>query len=195
MALDIKKALDIRKRVKSKKPTFIRQDAHKKSKLKVCWRKPRGLHSKMRMKKRSYRRLPAIGFGSPRVTRDLNRMGLREIIVNNVADLLKIKESTKDLSGYCAVVASTVGTRKKVTIVKKALELGFAIDNVRNPENYEASVKQLVEGRQKASKAKTSSKEKKVDAADSKKSKKKDSKSIESKVAEKSNEDAAAKEE
>lgn len=184
MALDIKNALDIRKRIKSKKPTFIRQDAHKKAKLKVCWRKPRGLHSKMRMKKRSYRRLPAIGFGSPRMARDLNRIGLKEIVVNNVADLLHIKESKKDLSLYCIVVASSVGTRKKVSIIKKALELGFAIDNVRNPETYEAKVKQMLDTRQKAAKARKSEQDKKTKAVDDKKSKKKE-KSIDQTVADK----------
>ena len=48
---DIQRLLELRKRIKRKKPEFIRQDAHKKKSLESKWRKPKGLHSKMREKR------------------------------------------------------------------------------------------------------------------------------------------------
>ena len=38
--------LKLRKRIKKKKPRFVRQDSHKKPKLKKKWKKPKGLQSK-----------------------------------------------------------------------------------------------------------------------------------------------------
>lgn len=50
---------------------FIRQDAHKKAKLKNLWRKPKGLHNKMRLQKKGYRRLPKVGMGTPNTEKNL----------------------------------------------------------------------------------------------------------------------------
>ena len=42
--------LELRRAMKRKKPDFIRQDSHKKAGLGAKWRKPKGIHSKMRKK-------------------------------------------------------------------------------------------------------------------------------------------------
>ena len=46
--MELKEELELRKKIKSKKPDFIRQDFHKK-RLKKKWKRPRGLHSKVRL--------------------------------------------------------------------------------------------------------------------------------------------------
>ena len=45
---ETKKLLELRKKIKGKKPNFIRQDAHKHKRLARKWRKPKGIQSKMR---------------------------------------------------------------------------------------------------------------------------------------------------
>ena len=73
---DFKTLLNIRKKIKSKKPFFFRQDAHKNLKLGDKWRKPKGLHSKMRLGFKGYRKSVSIGYGSPKITKNLHKSGL-----------------------------------------------------------------------------------------------------------------------
>jgi len=42
------KLLKIRKQLKKRKPAFTRQDINRYPRLEVKWRKPKGLHAKMR---------------------------------------------------------------------------------------------------------------------------------------------------
>ena len=65
--------LEIRQKIKSRKPNYLRQDAHKLKKLAKKWRKHRGMHSKMRLKLRSYRKKPEIGYVSPKNVKHLNK--------------------------------------------------------------------------------------------------------------------------
>ena len=58
--------LQLRKRIKAKKPNFVRQDSHKQKEVKKKWRKPKGMQSKMRLKKKGYRKSVSIGYGSPK---------------------------------------------------------------------------------------------------------------------------------
>ena len=57
--MEKKDLLEFRKKIKAKKPNFIRQDAHKKGEIKKKWRRPKGLQSKMRLHKRGYRKSPS----------------------------------------------------------------------------------------------------------------------------------------
>ena len=57
--------LQVRKELKERKPEFIRQDNPKRKKLNYKWRKPKGIHSKMRHNRRGKRGSPSPGYGSP----------------------------------------------------------------------------------------------------------------------------------
>src|SRR3989344_8262116 len=128
---DLKALLDIRKKLKSKKPDFIRQDAHKKKKLGSRWRKPKGLHSKMRLGLKGYRKSASEGYMGPKFTRNLHKSGLAVKIVNTVKDIEKIR---KEHEG--AIIAGNVGQKKKVVILKKAKELGVNVLNIRDVDAY-----------------------------------------------------------
>ena len=49
----MKDLLKIRRIAKAKKPTFLKQDAHRLAKLSEQWRQPKGQHSKIRKKLRA----------------------------------------------------------------------------------------------------------------------------------------------
>jgi large subunit ribosomal protein L32e len=165
---DLKVLLDIRKRLKNKKPDFIRQYAHKKARLGNKWRKPKGLQSKMRLKLKGYRRTVSKGYMGPKATRNLHKSGLSMRIVNTIKDVEKIK---KEHEG--AVIAGTVGQKKKVEVLKKAKELGVVVLNIKDIDAYLKNVEKIIAEKKKASiKEKETKKEKKVSKKDEKLSEK-----------------------
>lgn len=119
-----KDALEKRKIRKEKEPEFLRQEWFRYKRLKDCWRRPKGLQSKMR-RGLGYR--PAkvrIGYRGPRLARDLHPSGFEEVLVYNVKDLNGINPEKQAIR-----IGGTVGVKKRVEIVKKADELGIRVLN------------------------------------------------------------------
>lgn len=166
-------ALELRKAIKSKKPKFRRQDAHKISRIsRTGYRRPRGIQSKMRLGIRGYARKTAVGFGSPLSVKFFDPSGLKPFIVNNLADLVKLDVKTEG-----AIISSTVGLKKKLTIVKKAEELKITIINVKdtksfveNQEKIIADKKKVKESKKKTRDTKKQQKEKSATKEDKKES-------------------------
>jgi large subunit ribosomal protein L32e len=156
----MKEKLEIRKNLKRKKPTFSKQDAHKKLKLSSKWRKPRGLQSKMRLKKRGYRRSISVGWKSPADVKGLMPNGLVKKTVNNVSQLAGVDAKTDIVE-----IASPVGLRTRLMIIEEALKKNIQILNVKDPKKF-------LEDAQKEIKARKDLKEKKKKDRDTKKEKK-----------------------
>lgn len=161
------KLLKIKKEIKAKKPKFIRQDAHKKARLRKCWRKPKGLHSKMRLRKGGYRSCVSPGYGTPATLRGKNKKGIIPVEVNNLSDLKKIEESQG------AVISTRVGQKKRMEIAKKASELGIKILNIKNIEEYLKKVNQEIQKKKEAKQTHMKEKEKKKEEREKKASEKK----------------------
>lgn len=125
------KLLELRKAIKAKKPVFLRQDYHKKKELGRKWRKPKGLHSKMRHHFKGKIRCVAHGWGSPLEVKYLHPSGLKQVIVSSVEGLKKINAKTEG-----AMIAAAVGMKKRFEILKKAMELGIKVLNIKNAESY-----------------------------------------------------------
>ena len=121
--------LEIRKALKEKKPEFIRQDNPKRMKLNDKWRKPKGIHSKIRHKFKGRRKMPSPGYKSPRKVKGLHSSGLKMVRIFSAGDIAKIR---KELEG--AVISKSVGIKKKLGILKKAKELDVKILNINVDE-------------------------------------------------------------
>jgi len=126
---NIKKLIEERKKVKGKKPRFIRKDSYKRSRLgkrrkkKVKWRRPRGKHSQVRTKRKGYIIQPSIGWGSPKKVRGF----FREKTVRTIHTL---KEMEKISSGENIFLAH-IGKKLKIEFLKKAQEKGIKILNLK----------------------------------------------------------------
>jgi large subunit ribosomal protein L32e len=114
--------LRVRTRQKSKKPEFNFHDSHKKKRLGTSWRKPRGLHNKLRQQIAAKGKLVRPGFGSPRAVRGFHPCGLPEMLVNNLAELSKAQ-------GFAVRIASAVGRKKRLEIEAKAEQSGLKVLN------------------------------------------------------------------
>ncbi|OPY53966.1 MAG: 50S ribosomal protein L32e [Methanosaeta sp. PtaU1.Bin112] len=114
--------LRVRTRQKSKKPEFNFHDSHKKKRLGTSWRKPRGLHNKLRQQVAAKGKLVRVGYGSPKAVRGFHPCGLPEVLVNNVAELERAQ-------GSVVRIASGVGMKKRLEIQTKATASGIKILN------------------------------------------------------------------
>lgn len=152
----LKPMLKLRKAIKDKKPTFVRQDSHKKGRIKPNWRKPKGLQSKMRLQKKGYRRIVKIGWKSPSMVRGLSREGFREVLVNNVNEIKKLDAKTE-----IAIIAAKVGMKKRVDMLKAAIEAKIKVENVEDPAEYIKEVEKEMQERKAEKKKGQSEKEKK----------------------------------
>jgi len=124
--------LKLRLKTKRKKPDFVRQGGKNLKRLGKKWRKPRGSQSKLRKHKKARGFMPHPAFGSLKSVRGLHPSGFEEILVYNVKDLEEINSKKQ-----ACRIASKVGKKKRIEIMKKAEELKI---KVLNPFKIEAKV-------------------------------------------------------
>ena len=120
-----KEKLRIRKQIKKRTPDFLREEWFRYKRLTKSWRRPDGISSKMRINLKYRPSKVRVGFRGPRETRGLHSSGFEEIIVYNVKDIEKL-----DPKIQAARIGSTVGTKKRIEIEKKAEELDIRILNM-----------------------------------------------------------------
>ena len=153
--MELKELLDIRRKLKGKKPNFIRQDAHKKLGIKRKWRRSKGIQSKMRLKKKGYRRSPSQGYRSSVKIRSLHRSGLKPVLVASLNNI-KIKKESEG-----AVIGNSVGLKKRYEIVKKLEEMQIKILNIKDVKVYLKKIEDMLNVRKEEKKKLKEKKEKK----------------------------------
>jgi large subunit ribosomal protein L32e len=117
-------ALAVRAVISGRRPAFKRQEWFRYSKLGEKWRKPKGIHSKM--KRRLKRRPPMvdIGFRGPVSVRGLHPSGFEEVLIYNVDGLEGIDPKVQAVR-----IGGSVGTKKRIAIEDRAAELGIRVLN------------------------------------------------------------------
>ena len=128
--MNLETLLEIRKQLKERKPEFIRQDNPKRMKLNDKWRKPKGIHSKIRHKFKGRRKMPSPGYKSPAIVKELHFSGLKMVNISSIKDIENIK---KEIEGI--VVAGSVGQKKRFEILKKAKEMDIKVLNLNIDEH------------------------------------------------------------
>jgi large subunit ribosomal protein L32e len=144
MAHDIKKLLEIKKAQNKKRPRFVRQDWHKKSRLALVWRKPKGMDSKLRKHMHGHGHLPTTGYRTPVLVRGMHKSGLVPVLVHTTAQLETVNAKTHGI-----IIASTVGARKCVDIITKAQSKGVRVLNYKDPAKKVQAVKDGITQRKK----------------------------------------------
>lgn len=169
---DIKELLDYKKVIKKRKPTFVRQEYTKRKKLYKKWRRPRGIHSKLRLRRKGKPARVAVGYRSPRKVRNLTFEGLKKVLVLNMPKLDSINKNEE-----IVVISGKVGDKKKLEMLKKCKEKNF---KVFNHPKIDESIKKIEEKHKKENKAKSKKKDKERAKKDVQKTESKDSSEKES---------------
>jgi large subunit ribosomal protein L32e len=120
------KALKLRKRVKAKKPNFVRQESWRYVRLKENWRRPHGLDNKVRKRFKGWPARVSAGYRGPKSARALHPSGFEEVLVYNADGLKEIDPGTQ-----AARIAHTVGKRKRVQILTEARKKKIVVLNQR----------------------------------------------------------------
>ncbi len=121
---EIKEALKLRDMKNRKRPEFHRQEWFRFKRLGDAWRKPRGLHSKMRTNRRYRPQRVRVGYRGPANVRGLHPSGYEEVMVYNPKDLDGV-----DPKKQAVRIGHSVGFRKRKEIVEKADKLGIRVLN------------------------------------------------------------------
>ena len=125
LSKELGKSLMLRKKIKKRTPDFLREEWFRYKRLPKNWRKPDGISSKMRINLNYRPSKVRVGFRGPRDVRGLHSSGFEEVIVNNVNDLIGINPDKQ-----AARIGSSVGTKKRIDIEKKADELNVRVLNL-----------------------------------------------------------------
>ena len=143
--MEIKEIRAIRKR----RPIFIRQDFTFRNRVAYpVWRKPRGKHSKMRLKEGGKRARVKVGYGSPKTIKYLHVSGLPMVRVENASQLNNVSKS------QLVILSRTLGNKKRLMLLKAAKEKGIKFANISDVDK----VISVIENDFKARKEKKSEK-------------------------------------
>jgi len=123
------RALALRRRLKSKKPRFRRQESWRYKRVSEVWRKPDGVDSKMRRKKKGWPKSVEVGYRGPKAARGLHPSGYAEVLIRTVGDVDEVNPKAQAIR-----IAHAVGARKRIEITARARERGVHVLNPREVE-------------------------------------------------------------
>ena len=118
------------KKIRSKKPEFLRYDWDKYYRLErqETWRKPKGRDNPMRLELKGYPPKVKVGYRTPKDIRGLHPSGLIPVYVRNEKELMKVANSNEK-EKIIIIFSSTLGLKKKLELVEKAKQLGLKVAN------------------------------------------------------------------
>jgi len=119
---EIRRLFEIRK--STKLPKFRRQEWFRYKRLGEKYRRPKGMHSKMRRRYKYRPPMASVGYRTPSKVRDLHSSGFKEVLVHNPDQLEGLDPKTQ-----AARVGHSVGYKKRLDIERKATQLGIHILN------------------------------------------------------------------
>ncbi len=149
MSSEMKKLLDVKAQKRAKKPQFL-QRSFKKSKLVRVpgrWKHPRGLHNKLRRRRRGIGPWINTGYKMPLQVRGLLRNGLKPVVIATVAAVKNI-----DPKKETAIIQASVGKKKRLAIVKEAIKQNVSLVNIKDPEAYIKNIEEERAARKKVQK-------------------------------------------
>jgi large subunit ribosomal protein L32e len=129
--LEVLKKVNVQRKIASikqsvKKLQFLRWLWWKFAKFEnnLKWKRPRGKDNPVRLALKGYPPKASVGYGLPSEIRNLHPCGLRPVIIRCMKDLEKL-----DPAKYVIYIASDLGLKKRLELIKVAKSKGFRIAN------------------------------------------------------------------
>jgi large subunit ribosomal protein L32e len=148
-----KKLLELRKEINARRPRFLPQDTQKRIEVGCdSWRKPKGMHSKMRDGLWGRPACVNVGYRGPAEVRGMHPSGLMPVIAYNTDQLEKIDAKTQ------GIIIGHVGGKNKIMILTACKQKGLTILNVKNADEMIKTLTGNVSARKEAKKNKAQAK-------------------------------------
>ncbi|HIG92975.1 MAG: large subunit ribosomal protein L32e [archaeon GW2011_AR9] len=148
--------LELRNKTKKRKPTFVVRASKFARRIKVRWRRARGRHSAIRQDYRGRPKHVSTGYRSPQEVRGKHSSGLEMVVIHTDKQL-----SNLDPTSQGAIIGSTVSARRRVELMKVAVEKKIRVLNVRDLNAAIGKIKAGLDTRQKARQERIAAKSKK----------------------------------
>lgn len=142
---------------------FIRKDTHKKKRLQLVWRKPKGITNKRRLARNGHARCVRAGFGTKDSERGKTNQGLKIVYVTTMEQLKKVNPKTE------AALLAGVGKKRKIELMTEAEKLKITLVNFNSKKYKEKTEKFLAEKKSESQKKKEEAKSKKEEEKKDKK--------------------------
>lgn len=120
-----KKLLILRKEISKRRPEFVMQDHHKRPETQRRWRKPKGMHSKMRHGVWGRPASVSVGYRGPAAVRGLHDSGLQHLLVNTMEELAALDVKTQ------GAIIGKVGGKRKSELLAVCKQKGVTVFNVK----------------------------------------------------------------
>lgn len=156
--MEHQKLLELRAKIKKKKPNFVERESHHYPRIEAKWRFPRGCSSPIRRQLRGEPALVTTGYGSPREVRGLHSSGLEKVLVHNAAELRNVNPQKQG-----AVIASGLGNKKRAELLKIAIEKKIRVLNAKDSSKLLAKINGAFSSRKKKKEDRNKEKSKKLD--------------------------------
>ena len=120
-----KKLMAHKQKVKAKKPNFCRQETHRRKRIGTEWRKPKGVQSKLRLKRRGKGKMVSIGYRMPEAVRGLTTEGLRQVYISNPDHLKYVGKEE-------VALMKKVSNQTRLKILQAAQKANIRVLNIRD---------------------------------------------------------------
>ena len=140
--------LTLRNKMKAKKPSFSRQDSNKYKQFENKWRRPKGMHSKLRKGFRGHITRPSIGYSSPNKTKGLNKEGFIFVLVRS------LKQADNLTNKNIAIISESLSMKNKILVLEKLKTMNIKVQNVHNADEFLNNLKTKFENLHKENKTK-----------------------------------------
>ncbi len=122
-----RRLLKLRLIMERREPRWMRMDEWRfwKIERQERWRRPKTLDNKIRHQRKGYPPMVKIGYRQPRAVRGLHPSGFEPVRVFRPEDLEKI-----DPSRQAIIIAAGVSKRKRIEIIRKAMERKIKVINL-----------------------------------------------------------------
>jgi large subunit ribosomal protein L32e len=129
-AKDAKQSMTVKRQLRRTRPSFTRHRPDRKTSLGTNWRKPRGLHNKLKDRKKGCGAWISDGYRTPTEVRGTHISGLTIVRVATVPELSGVDAKTN------GIVIASVGAKRQLEILAEAKKLGVRVLN-HNAEKRE----------------------------------------------------------
>lgn len=166
--------LDIRKKMKSRKPEFLRQDYGHLAGLERKWIRPRGIQSKLRLNRKGHQKSVSPGYGSPAEVRGLSKEGLKPVLISDPNKLASIDPAKEGI-----ILSSAMGIKKRLITLKEAMNRKIKVLNIKDPASYLKRIEDDMKKKKEQKSEKTEMKKKKKEELEKKAKEKEKEKKLE----------------